>query len=111
MDAASNAASAGITLVAAAVATSSTRTKTQDILEPELDFLAALTQNVDGNVFALRPDGLDAAAASFMDLFNELQNCEISNDAAKEAAELYLATKVVIPTKVRPWDFLNHFIA
>lgn len=99
LNAASDAASAGITLVAAAVATSSTRTKTQNLLEPELDFLAALTQNVDGNVFALRPDGLDAAAASFMDLFNALQNCEISNNEAKEAAELYLATKVVIPTK------------
>lgn len=99
MNSASDAASAGITLVAAAVATPSTRTKTQNLLEPELDFLAGLTQNVDGNVFALRPDGIDAAAASFMDLFNALQNCEISNDAAKEAAALYLATKVVIPTK------------
>ena len=98
-------------MVAAAVATSSTRTKTQNLLEPELDFLAALTQNVNGNVFALRPDGLDAAAASFMDLFNALQNCEISNNEAKEAAELYLATKVVIPTKVRLLDFLDRFIA
>ena len=100
LSAASDAASAGVTVVAAAVATPSTRTKTQDLLEPEIDFLASLTQDVAGNVFKLRPDGVDAAVSSFMELFNALQNCQISSKAAKDAAEVYLASKVDIPTKV-----------
>lgn len=100
LGAASDAASAGVTVVAAAVATPSTRTKTQDLLEPEVDFLASLTQDVAGNVFQLRPDGVDAAVSSFMELFNALQNCQISSNAAKDAAEVYLSSKVDIPTKV-----------